>query len=306
MDQTQFESVLCVICGEDGFEVLLSSRRAAGPVDLDLVFRSSADEPLQDQLVRCNGCGLVYIRPRLREDVILGGYEGASDEVFVSQAALRERTFDRCLDRVEAVAGPPGECVLDVGAAGGSFLAMARKRGYEPFGCEPSTWMCDFAKEHYQLPLVAGTIFDLPIADGSMNLVTLWDVVEHTTDPAKVLRRAWELLAPGGVLALTYPDYGSLPARLLGRSWPFLLTVHLYYFVPETMRKLLKRTGFEPLRFRPHIQTLEMGYVASRATPYLGPLGGLVTGAVRLVRMGRLPFHYWVGQTMVVARKPVS
>ncbi len=306
MDQTQFESVPCVICGEDGFEVVTFSRREPGPVDLERVFRSSADEPLQDQLVCCVGCKLVYIRPRLREDVVLSGYEGASDEVFISQAALRERTFVRCLDRVESVAKPPGQRVLDVGAAGGSFLAVARNRGYQPFGCEPSSWLCEFAKEHYQLPIEAGTIFDLALNEGSLDLVTLWDVIEHTSNPAKVLAKVWELLVPGGVLALTYPDYGSLPARLLGKSWPFLLTVHLYYFVPETMKELLTRTGFEPLRFRPHIQTLEMGYVASRAAPYLGPLGGLATGAVRLVGMERLPFHYWVGQTMVVARKPLS
>jgi hypothetical protein len=166
--------------------------------------------------------------------------------------------------------------------------------------------LCKFAKEHYQLSIEAGTIFDLSLAEGSLDLVTLWDVIEHTSNPAKVLTRAWELLIPGGVLALTYPDYGSLAARVLGKSWPFLLTVHLYYFVPETMKKLLTRTGFEPLRFRPHIQTLEMGYVASRAAPYLGPISGLATGAVRLVGMERLPFHYWVGQTMVVARKPSS
>jgi hypothetical protein len=90
---------------------------------------------------------------------------------------------------------------------------------------------------------------------------------------------------------------------LLGKNWPFLLTVHLYYFVPETMKKLLTRTGFEPLRFRPHLQTLEMGYVASRASPFLGKMGGAATGVIRSLGMGRLPFHYWMGQTLVVARK---
>jgi hypothetical protein len=58
-----------------------------------------------------------------------------------------------------------------------------------------------------------------------------------------------------------------------------------------------------PLRFRPYFQTLELGYVARRAAPYLGPLGGLATGGVRLVRLDRVPLQYWVGQTLVVARK---
>lgn len=298
------ETVPCGICGSDEFTVVLPSRRDPGaPVDLEKVFRSSADEPLMDQMVQCSGCGLKYVRPRLRSDLVLEGYGGGADEGFVSQVAFRERTFTRCLDRVEAAARPPVKRVLDVGTAGGSFLSVARRRGYETLGCEPSAWLCRFAKDHYGLDVHTGTLFDVPVAKESLGLLTLWDVLEHTTDPLAVLKRAHELLAPGGILALTYPDYGSGAARLLGSKWPFLLTVHLYYFDPGTMRELLKRAGFAPVRFRPHIQTLEMGYVAKRAAPYLGALAGLLTRAVRALRCESLPFHYWVGQTLVVARK---
>lgn len=280
------------------------SRRDPGqPIDLATVFRSSGDEPLMDQMVRCTGCGLHYVRPRLKWELILEGYKGGSDETFVSQVAFRERTFERCLDKIEAVARPSGKRVLDVGAAGGSFLAIAQKRGYEPLGCEPSAWMCGFARERYGLELLPGTLFDLDLEPASIDLLTLFDVIEHTPDPKAVLRRAHELLAPGGVLAMTYPDYASWAARLMGGRWVFLLTVHLYYFAPATMRRLLDACGFRPLRFSPHLQTLELGYVAQRAAPYCGPLGGLVTGAVRRLRLSRLPFHYWVGQTMVVATK---
>ncbi len=302
--ESQFESVPCNLCGSDAYRVVTPSRRDPGkPVDLATVFRSSGDEPLQDQLVQCTACGLFYVRPRLRWDLILEGYQSGSDLNFVSQVAFRERTFERCLDRVEAVAQPPGARVLDIGAAGGSFLAVARKRGYQPDGCEPSAWMCGFAKDHYGLDLHPGTLFDLPLAEGSVDLLTLWDVLEHTPDPRAVLDRAGSLLAPGGLLVLTYPDYGSLAARLLGAKWPFLLTVHLFYFNRQTMGELLKRAGFAPLSFRAHLQTLELSYVAMRGAPYLGPLGGLLTGTVKALRLGRLPFHYWVGQTMVVARK---
>jgi SAM-dependent methyltransferase len=300
----QLESVPCNLCGSDSFRVLRPSLRDPGrAIDLETVFRSSGDEPLMDQLVECTSCGLVYVRPRLRADLVLSGYEGGSDEGFVSQAAFRERTFRRCLDRIEKVLRPPGKRVLDVGAAGGSFLAMARERGYEPLGCEPSSWMCAFARERYGLDLRPGTLFDMAVEPGSVHLLSLWDVLEHTPDPRAVLDRARELMAPGGVLAISVPDYGSLAARLMGRRWVFLLTVHLYYFTRRTLDALLRRCGFEPLKYQAHLQTLELGYVARRAAPYLGPLGGLVTGGVGLVGASRLPLNYWVGQTMVVARK---
>jgi SAM-dependent methyltransferase len=300
----QLEDVACAVCGGDGYEVVIPSRRDPGrAIDLQTVFRSSGDEPLQDRMVRCTSCGLHYVRPRLRWELILEGYRGGTDENFVSQVAFRERTFRACLDKIEKVARPPGRRVLDVGAAGGSFLAMARERGYEALGCEPSTWMCGFARERYSLDLHPGTIFDMPVAPASVDLLTLWDVIEHTPDPRAVLVRAHELLTPDGVLVMSWPDYASLAARGLGSKWPFLLTVHLYYFTPATMTELLRRTGFRALDYRPHVQTLELGYVAMRAAPYLGPLAGLVRGPVRALGLEHLPLSYWVGQTMVVAKK---
>ena len=283
---------------------MIPSRRAADqPIDLETVFRSSGDEPLQDQMVRCTACGLHYVRPRLKWDLILAGYAGAEDPGFVSQAPFRERTFKKSLRKLERMAKPPGPRVLDVGAAGGSFLAAARERGYQPSGCEPSTWMCEFAKRHYGLELYPGTLFDMPLGDRSQDLVTLWDVIEHTPDPKAVLRRVREVLKDDGVLAMSWPDYASIAAKVLGSRWPFLLTVHLYYFTPATMTTLLRATGFEPVGYTPYWQMLEMGYVGQRAAPYLGPLGGVLTGALRALHLQRLPFQYQVGQTMVVAKK---
>lgn len=302
--EPQFENVPCNLCGADDPAVVTPSRRPAGvPVDLATVFRSSGDEPLQDRLVRCRNCGLHYVSPRLRPELILAGYESATDEGFVSQVHARERTFGRCLDRIEKHSSPPGRRVLDVGAAGGSFLAEARRRGYEPSGCEPSEWMCRFARDHYNLDLQQGTLFDMPREDGTVDVLSLWDVLEHTPDPTAVLARAHRMLAPGGVLALTVPDYGSWAARGMGRRWVFLLTVHLYYFTRGTLSALLKHMGFEPLWFGPHLQTLELGYVAMRAQPYLGPLGGWGRKAVRALHLDHAPFLYWVGQTMALARK---
>jgi 2-polyprenyl-3-methyl-5-hydroxy-6-metoxy-1,4-benzoquinol methylase len=300
----QFESVPCAVCGADEFAVVVPSRRdPTREIDLATVFRSSGDEPLQDQMVRCTACDLHYVRPRLRWELILEGYKGGTDENFVSQASFRERTFKRCLDKIESLARPAGKRVLDVGAAGGSFLKIARERGYEVSGCEPSSWMCAFAKDNYGIELHPGTLFDMDVKPGSVDLLTLFDVIEHTPDPAAVLKRAHELLAPGGVLAMSYPDYGSLAARGLGSRWPFLLTVHLYYFTPKTIADLVRRTGFVPAGFKMHLQTLEMGYVAKRAAPYLGPLGGVLTGTVNALGLSRLPFNYWVGQTLIAARK---
>ena len=136
----------------------------------------------------------------------------------------------------------------------------------------------------------------------SYDVVTLWDVLEHTPDPKTEVRETHRLLKEDGLLVINYPDIGSWIARLMGRSWVFLLDVHLYYFTRATIRKLLEDAGFEIVRIRPHFQRLGCGYVLraqcrtsahprSRWPPL--PSLGLAEWQV----------PYWMGQTLVIARK---
>ena len=301
-EQATLERVACNLCGADDAEVVLPARYdAAGPADAREL-RASASELLVDPLVRCRRCGLQYVSPRLAAGEVLQGYTDAIDEAFVSQAAGRELTFRRSLKAVERHAGARGR-LLDVGTAGGSFLAVARERGWDVQGCEPSEWLAAWGREHYGVPIQQGTIFDVEEPPGSFDVVTLWDVLEHTPDPRAVLERASELLRTDGLLVINYPDIGSAPARLMGRRWVFLLSAHLYYFTPETIGKLLDRTGFAVVERRRHWQTLSVGYIVERMGGYVPLVAKPAARAVRALRLDRLQAPYWIGQTLVVARK---
>ncbi|GAF69993.1 unnamed protein product, partial [marine sediment metagenome] len=96
---------------------------------------------------------------------------------------------------------------------------------------------------------------------------------------------------------------GSLVARAMGGKWIFLLSVHLFYFAPKTIRAMLSSTRFKTIKMKPHIQTLSLGYLIYRMREYnkiLYKLGNAVVGALR---MKSLQIPYWLGQTLVIARK---
>lgn len=298
------EPVTCNLCGADDYSVVYPAQYdEARYDDLAVVFKSSGDERLVDRLVRCNRCTLQYLNPRLRQELILNGYSAGADEAFVSQNAARESTFRGCLNTIEAKTGWRRGRLLDVGTAGGAFLHVARQRGWEVVGCEPNRWLCEWAKRQYDLDLVPGTIFDMQLPAQQCDVATLWDVLEHTTDPKTVLRECHRVLKPSGVVAVNYPDIESLVAKLMGRRWVFLLSVHLYYYSPSTMARTLRECGFEPFYSRAHWQTLELGYIITRMEAYLRTPARLVGAVVKALRLGRLQIPYWMGQTLVLARK---
>ena len=306
MSDRLLESVPCNICGSIEAQVLQPPTYdidSLESTDLIRTFSSSSDEKLNHRLVACARCGLQYVSPRLRADAVLEGYSGGSDELFVSQARGRETTFGKSLDLIQRVwKRSPGR-LLDVGTGGGSFPFIASKRGWQAEGCEPNRWLCDWALKNYNLQIRPGTVFEQSYPAHSYDVVTLWDVLEHTPDPKSEVRETHRLLRENGLLVINYPDIGSWIARLMGRSWVFLLDVHLYYFTRATMRKLLEDAGFEVVLIRPHFQRLGCAYVLHRASPYIGAPARLLVRVVRSLGLAEWQVPYWMGQTLVIARK---
>ncbi|HUP40047.1 MAG TPA: class I SAM-dependent methyltransferase [Vicinamibacterales bacterium] len=306
MSDRFLESVPCNICGSIESHILQPAHydiHSIEETDFAQTFSSSSDERLNHRLVVCSRCGLQYVSPRLRAAAVLEGYAHGSDEQFVSQARGREITFAKSLDAIERVWNQPRGRLLDIGTGGGSFPHIASQRGWKVEGCEPNRWLCEWALEHYGLPIRPGTVFDQQYPPNAYDVVTLWDVLEHTPDPKAEVREAHRLLKDEGLLVINYPDIGSWVARVMGRSWVFLLDVHLYYFTRATIRKLLEDAGFEVVRIRPHYQRLALGYILRRAMPYVGGPARLAARLLRATRLADWQAPYWMGQTLVIARK---
>jgi len=70
-------------------------------------------------------------------------------------------------------------------------------------------------------------------------------VIEHCEDPLGTLRRAFELLRPGGWLYVETPNIESAPASLCGRYWFGIDSPrHLWLFGPSTLQRCLEAAGF--------------------------------------------------------------
>jgi len=201
------------------------------------------------QIVECAGCGLVYVGeepagidfPSLYdESYYTGGQEGVFAD-YVGQAPARRAAARRRLWRLRRL--KPRGRLLDVGCAAGFFLAEAAAH-YTVQGVELSEFSSRFARERFGLDVVTGTLHDAAYPDARFDLVTLWDVIEHVSDPAAVLTEVARVLAPGGRVVLTTGDIGSAYARARGAAWHLLTPPwHLYFFSRATLATLAARAG---------------------------------------------------------------
>jgi 2-polyprenyl-3-methyl-5-hydroxy-6-metoxy-1,4-benzoquinol methylase len=224
-------------------------------------------------IVQCRRCGLVYTNPRLEELEIVDTYEAVEDPLYVEEREGRVLTFQRHLEPLESITGPPdGRPLLDVGCYTGVFVEIAAHHGWDAWGVEPSRWAVGQA--HAQgLHVVQGTLDTADLPEEHFDVVTMWDVIEHVTDPRGALERVNRLLKPGGVVVVHTIDIDSLFARVMGARWPWLMEMHIYYFSRHTLRAMLGKCGFEVLSDRPQGRYLRLGYLMNRVRA-LAPLVG--------------------------------
>ncbi len=105
----------------------------------------------------------------------------------------------------------PSVKLLDVGCGTGAVLeALARR--YDAHGIDSSPDAVAFCRERGLANMKVGFLEDVA-EDGSFDILTFFDVVEHVADDAGLLRNAHRILKPGGHILITVPAFPSLWSR---------------------------------------------------------------------------------------------
>jgi len=205
--------------------------------------------------VRCAQCGLIYQYPRLPWTRLAAHYNGdysahtplLQDEPSPLRRAVKRYGVLKLRWYVERFQGQGR--LLDVGCGTGHFLEEMQRSGrWELTGLEPTHGAAAYARERLGIPVLEKTLEEAAFPPASLDVITLWNVLEHLASPMQALRRTWDWLRPGGYLILAIPNVESLSRRLFGRYWVgWDLPRHLYAFPRRTLQRMFERSGFRAL-----------------------------------------------------------
>jgi SAM-dependent methyltransferase len=268
------EHVRCNLCGADDSVVRYPSTIKPGADGDWRAFRCThSGYGRHHTIVQCQRCGLVYTDPRPVGQDIVESYKAVEDPLYLEEREGRVLTFEHHLKPLERLTGPPdGRPLLDVGCYTGVFVEIAARHGWDAWGVDPSHWAVAQAQAR-GLHVVQGTLETADLPEAAFDVVTMWDVIEHVTNPLGTLQQTYRLLKPGGVAVVHTIDIESPFARLMDARWPWLMEMHIYYFSRGTMRAMLEKCGFQVLSDRPQGRFLRLGYLMSRVSA-LAPLIG--------------------------------
>jgi SAM-dependent methyltransferase len=186
----------------------------------------------------CESCGVVFSEPRVA--VGADWYEKAAP----LRAREGRKTPEQDWRFLTFFAEPlsPGR-LLDVGCGEGGFLESAQARGWTGLGFDYEKRMIALARAR-GVEVVATDFesFCRGRAPGEFDAVSLFDVLEHTPEPARLLALLKPLLKEGGHIVITLPNARRpIPFRREQHDYP---PHHFTRWSPEAMKGFLERNGF--------------------------------------------------------------
>lgn len=217
------------------------------------------------EIVECAECGMVFIGTEIpyavqardhdweeewRKDAVRRKTEQPV-MVFLSRwtRPLLPHTHGRLLSQTLHYARS-GKLV-DFGCSDASFLVRAIKH-FQVLGIELSPRSVEIARRR----VGAERILEGPVTEvaerrlpaGQFDVVTQLGFIEHDWNPRAAMRAAHRLLKSGGITVLKCPNYASWNRHIRGPKWcGYRFPAHVNYFTPETLSKMLRQCGFDPI-----------------------------------------------------------
>ena len=201
-------------------------------------------------LVKCSGCGLLYVQERPDDTEISqahkqGKHSGVK-ELDVTGVFSEDKIRGYLGVLEDLFAGEPAisGSWLDIGCGHGEFIAAVQqysKGKIAAHGTEPNVHKQKSAREHG----LDVTYFDLDAHEDKYDFISLLNVYSHLPNPPEFIGGLKRLLKPDGEIILQTGDTAGFSAE--EHYKPFSLPDHLSFASEQIVKDILRRQGFEIL-----------------------------------------------------------
>ena len=272
--------VKCDLCGSDEHQLLFQKEG----------FRH----------VRCAVCGMVFVNPRLADHLDIQTVSGTGCMGEDSVTNSQRKRFRKELSTL----GPFRRLnsIMEIGAGRGWFLLEASRMGWDAWAVEINADAVNFLKLNGIEQIIVQSAEDCEAQGDSMDVVRMWDVVEHLCSPKKALVNVHRMLRAGGLLRLATTNFASLSCWINGPEWVYLNGAdHIFLFEPRTISHLLEDVGFRGIKIRSRSFNMRRKLYHPEKElpvryPLLVPFRKLIDATVGLTKYGH--------QMIVTAVKP--
>lgn len=295
---------ICPVCDTNSFVPFAEER--IDPSKINNFSYASRKQPefMCLRLVQCNSCDVIYAPNPPQADFLLNAYSEADFDSSI-EAKAAANSYAKALEPYVAQLSKRNAAV-DVGAGSGPLLPWLCNKGFSPvLGIEPSRAAIQAADPQIRPMLREGLFSPDLIQDITPSFICSFMTLEHMGEPGEFVQSAYNLLEPGGMLALVVHNWRAPLNRLLGLRSPIIDIEHLQLFSPKALKVLMEKTGFQSVQ----LQSIKNAYPLRywlRLTPLPNSIKNLILNMVTKLGFADRRISLKVGNILAVGIKPTE
>ena len=218
---------VCIFCGESPGNMVITENGYCGD--------------------KCSKCELIYISPHPTNEEVVNLYEFdkglASSHLLSYIGRIPKAKYHLGIIKKFISNGS----LLEIGVGSGTFLSEAQKQGFEVYGIELNVIQADFVKNQLDIPCEDVPLYASSFGGRQFDIVYHCDVLSHFNNPISEFIKIHSRLKKGGFLIFQTGNIGEIDRKYYKWFSSFQYPHHLYFFSQNSLKLLLKKSGFEYL-----------------------------------------------------------
>jgi 2-polyprenyl-3-methyl-5-hydroxy-6-metoxy-1,4-benzoquinol methylase len=228
--ESMMEDIACIFCERTSDQVLIEENGYKGR--------------------KCSSCGVIFVSPRptLSETLNIYSHNQAqtSAEVHIARESIARLYARHNLGVIKRHVREGA--LLEIGAGAGYFLDEGRRAKFDVYGIEPNQAQADFIKNTLRVPCEETALNESSFNGKKFDIIYHCDVLSHFHDPIAEFKKINSKLNDGGLLVFETGNIGDIEEKYLSAFTAFNYPDHLFFYGENSLKELLKMTGFEPVK----------------------------------------------------------
>lgn len=279
-------------------------------------------------IVKCQKCGLMWLFPRPEENQlyeVYGDIKYYFNQDFFSKGDskiygyvdyLAERInkqywYKKIIQKTKAIIQTESSSEekkyrwLDVGCGLGFCMDVAYDYGFDVSGIEFNLPAVEYIRAKYTFPVEYGRLNEIQFSR-QYDVVSMFDVIEHLTDPIADLCKLREVVSDHGCLLIQTMDSESFVSRLLGKRLEDFrrFREHLFFFSRDSLKQILEHCGWEVYEMRSIGQTFQVSALVDRFAVYSKFLSKFIRGMIHPKWLLEANIYVNPGTKMMIYARP--
>jgi len=231
----------------------------------DVSFDCTTNSYSKPKIYKCNKCELKFseLAEVLPDKKIEDKYNNVVDNIYIDEIPQREKYFSSLYKKISYNFNKD-QSVLEVGSYYGVFGNIIKPNVKNYSGLELSKHGANYSKKNYDLEIFNETIEEHSKRQIKYDIIVMADVIEHFSNPFKMLETIEKILEPNGLLIFTTYNMDSFYAKITGRNYHWILPMHLFYFSNKTLKNICLENNLRIFKIKNDSRIVSFYYLLNK------------------------------------------